>query len=98
MCVVSMVGDYYQQSLPQKYPETYERLLIGVGVTTYPTGPSRDEFNELRREVLEMKELLKRAKAYDEKNGEPDCEMEEKVALLKKFAELVGVELDEIFK
>lgn len=44
-----------------------------------------------------MKELLKRAKKYDEDNGEPNCEMADKVAVLKRVAELVGVSLDEIF-
>lgn len=57
---------------------------------------TREEFDALKRDVLEMKELLKRAKKYDEDNGEPDCEMEEKVALVRKVCELVGVNIDDI--
>lgn len=45
-----------------------------------------------------MKQLLIKAKIYDEKNNEPNCEMEEKIILLKKVAELVGVNLEEVFK
>jgi hypothetical protein len=43
-----------------------------------------------------MKALLKRAKEYDERNGEPECEMDEKMAVLRKLAEMVGVNLDDV--
>lgn len=45
-----------------------------------------------------MKELLKKAIEYDKKNNEPHCEVEEKIATLKKIAEMVGVSLEDIFK
>ena len=45
-----------------------------------------------------MKDLLKAAKIYDEKNGEPNCEMESKIAKLKEIAQLMGVDLSEVFK
>lgn len=35
--------------------------------------------------------IYKEAKEYDEKNGEPDCELEEKKDLLRKLAEKLGV-------
>jgi len=57
---------------------------------------SREEFDRLKRDVEEMKALLKRAKEYDERNGEPDCEIDEKMATLRKVAELVGVNLDDV--
>ena len=44
-----------------------------------------------------MKKLLIRAAEYDKRNNEPNCEMEDKVALLKKVAEMVGVDLKEVF-
>lgn len=68
------------------------------GVTTPFVGVSRQEFDELKRDVLEMKALLKRAKEYDERNGEPGCEMEAKMALLRKVAAAVGIDLDDILK
>jgi hypothetical protein len=43
-----------------------------------------------------MKALLRRAKEYDVANNEPDCEIEEKMALLKRIAELVGVDLSDV--
>lgn len=89
MCVVSMVGDHYNDKWRDKnwnWPSTLTQNPI-----------SREEFDALRKEVLEMKQLLLRAVEYDKRNNEPSCEMEEKVALLKRVAELVGVDLEEIF-
>lgn len=91
MCVVSMIGDYYGERFPQQYPFVVPPNQINESAIT------RAEFEALRKDVLEMKDLLKRAKIYDEEHGEPDCEMEQKVELLKKVAELVGVDLEEIF-
>lgn len=99
MCVVSMVGDHYRDKWQREWPN-----LPG----TQPVGPSplpaglrhpevtRAEFDALKRDVLEMKALLKRAKIYDEENGEPDCEIDEKMALLRRMADFVGVDLDEV--
>lgn len=93
MCTMSMIGDYYSEkwrTLPyQTIPNT---------TPIFGTQPaiSREEFEQLKREVADMKELLKRAKAYDEKNGEPDCEMDEKMAVLRKVAEMVGVDLSDV--
>ena len=58
---------------------------------------NHEELIALRKEVQEMKELLIKAKLYDEATNQPHCEQEEKVALLKKIAELVGVDLSEVF-
>ena len=38
---------------------------------------TRAEFEDLKRQVQEMKALLIRAKEYDARNGEPDCEMDD---------------------
>ena len=85
MCVVSMVGDVYNQQFKK-----YEPFLDLPGSVT------RKEFDELKREVETLKKLLIKAKEYDEKTNQPECEQEEKVALLKKVAEMVGVDLKDV--
>ncbi len=95
MCVVSMVGDHYREKWQQDYlyPVTIQQP------SQWPVifqGVPQDDFDKLKAEVEEMKKLLIRAKEYDEKNGEPACEIEEKVALLRKVAQLVGVSLDDV--
>lgn len=94
MCVVSMVGDHYGDQWRPRYP-TYPAY---PNTPTFPEpGSTQQEFDELKRQVEEMKELLKRAKRYDEEHGEPDCEIDEKMEFLRGVAALVGVDLDEVF-
>lgn len=100
MCVVSMIGDHYNDKWnPLNNPLNNPPNDPFGGWKYNPNaGVSKEEFLQLKKEVLEMKELLKKAVEYDRKNNEPNCEMEDKIALLKKVAELVGVDLSEIFK
>jgi len=89
MCVVSMVGDHFSEKWQQpNYTQTF---------TNWPS-VSRAEFDALKKEVEEMKQLLIKAKIYDERNNEPNCEMEEKIAKLREIAKLVGIDLDEVLK
>ena len=107
MCVVSMVGEFYgDQWKPRPwFPHIPEPTFTPVPTTTGGSTPivigpniSRQEFDDLKRQVMEMKELLKRAKAYDERNNEPDCEIDEKMDLLRRVARMVGVDLDDVIK
>jgi hypothetical protein len=100
MCVVSMIGDHYRDKFtnPQQWPGVQPYTQPDQPFKTFLTPPaiSREEFESLKMEVAEMRELLRRAKMYDEANGEPACEIEEKVAVLRRVAELVGVSLDDL--
>ncbi len=87
MCTVSMIGDHFNNKW--QHP-TYQQIFTNI------PDVSRAEFEALKKEVEEMKVLLKRAKEYDEKNNEPNCEIEEKMALLRKFADVVGIDLDDV--
>lgn len=95
MCIVSAVGDYWRDGLPQKpyYPSIEDYLKQPL----MPPQISRAEFDALKKDVEELKKLLVAAKKYDEAVGEPDCELEDKVALIKRLAKLVGVSMNEIF-
>jgi hypothetical protein len=87
-----MVADHYREKWPQDYPWTVTPHTIP------PSAPTQAEFDRLKAEVDNLKKLLERAKEYDKKNNEPDCEIEDKVKFLKKVAESVGVDLEEVFK
>lgn len=91
MCVVSMVGDHYGRKFDQ-IDQAWFKGELKRG------GPTWDEFQSLKKEVEEMKILLKKAVEYDRKNNEPACQNEEKIEFLKKVAELVGVDISEVFK
>jgi hypothetical protein len=103
MCAVSAVGDYWGRTLPQRdyYPPIAPLIYPPGGGTggAADTTPAvtRHELDALRRDIEELKKLLVSAKKFDEATNQPDCEMEEKVALIKKLAKLAGVDLSEVF-
>lgn len=93
MCMVSAVGDHFRdrwiQPQPNFWPASPDTFTIQMPIT-------RAEFDALKAEVDEMKSLLRAAKRIDELTGQPDCEMEDKLAVLRKVAEMVGVDLDDV--
>jgi hypothetical protein len=99
MCVVSMIMDDY-------WKRNKDDSQRHIQPTIYPYSPSpsslpiptisREEFDELKRDIKELKKLILAAKKYDEATGQPDCEQAEKMALLRKLAELVGVDLSDL--
>lgn len=102
MCAVSAMGDHYRDKFtdptwPIQWPNTLPGTPIDTKLPIFKPNVTRDEFEELKRTVEEMKAILLKAKEYDERSNQPHCEQEEKVALLKKIAELVGVDLTEVF-
>lgn len=98
MCVVSAIGDDWSRRIPG-WPGV-------IPLPTYVTATEFElwkathtaEFNKLKEEFEALKELLKAAKIYDEATDQPNCEMDEKVAIIKKVADLLGVDVSEIFK
>lgn len=103
MCTVSNIGDGYKDNFAPRWPNVPIWPTPPVGVT-YPAQPyfvpavSKEEFDALKKEVEELKQLLKAAKKFDEETGQPDCHMDDKVDFIKKLAEYVGVDLEDIFK
>jgi len=96
MCVVSNVGDYWRDSLPQK--PYYPAIQPFINIPNNPVPEiSRKEFDALKKDVKELKKLLIAAKKYDEAVGEPNCELEKKIAIIKKLAGLVGISVDQVF-
>lgn len=88
-----MVMDDWNTRLPKIYPWAVPPQTETI---TIKTGPDQAEFDALKKEVEELKKVLKAAKIYDAATGQPDCEEEEKIALLKQIAELVGVDIKEV--
>lgn len=103
MCVVSMVGDHYRDKWCPSGPiatPVYPQEDFGYIINRLSNNQTvtRDEFNKLANDVAEMKRLLERAVKYDKDTKQEHCEDPEKVALLKKVAQLVGVDIDEVFR
>lgn len=103
MCVYSMISDHYWEkwvprhprpwTLPDfpGYPRTPEPPQPYIHPATSPVSP--EEFKKLAEEVEELRKLLERARKYDERTGQPECELDEKRKALKKLAEELGVDI-----
>lgn len=92
MCVVSFVGGHFEDKWKPLKPYTTFTTSNFISEVT------KEEFEALKKEVLEMKELLRKAKIYDEVNNEPNCELESKMEFLRGVAKLVGIDLDDVLK
>ena len=90
MCAVSMISDDWLRRAPN---------LPGWDPFNNALKPqvTRDEFEALKKEIVELRELLSQAKKQDEEEGNPDCEMEDKIEILKRLGKAVGIDLEEIF-
>lgn len=80
MCVVSMIYDHYYD----KFREWNDRLTP----PTYLLAPMPTQ-----AEIDEFRKLLDRAREYDRKHNQPDCELEEKKQKLLKLAKDLGIDI-----
>lgn len=83
MCSVSMVMDHHQAIWTQRLDQT---RLTQLDQQQMP--------NITRQEIAEFKKLLERAREYDKRNNQPDCELEEKKNKVRELAEQLGVKID----
>lgn len=89
MCVVSMVMDHYwekwapQTPAPMPPAPYYPPIAPFVIPANIPTQEEIDEFRA----------LLARAREYDRKHNEPDCDNEPKKKALKDLAKTMGIDI-----
>ena len=89
MCVQSMIMDHYHDKWRQYFPPSvplFPYTIPGIPVQPLVPAITPDEVAEFRR-------LLERAKEYDKKNNEPDCELKEKRDRVLKLAKELGVSI-----
>ncbi len=55
---------------------------------------TRKEFEELKERLQALVDLLSKAQEYDTRSGQPDCEHDDKVQLLLKLADALGVDME----
>jgi hypothetical protein len=104
MCVVSAVGDNWRDTFPKKYPNWEDVINHIPQFVPNPTSVVKDadleqikaDIASIRSDMIELKKLLKAAIEYDEKTGQRHCETEDKIALIKRVADAVGVDLSDL--
>lgn len=101
MCVVSAVGDYWKRDFEKKYPDVFETITTwpivnGAQQIDISGLATKDDIEQIRKELTALKDLLKAAIKFDEEADQPHCENEDKIALIKKVADMVGVDLKDL--
>lgn len=100
MCVVSMVMDHYREKWTPLVPPTYPYptnpaapSFPTVPWTPWPAPPAAVPYAPppTPAEIDEFRKLLERARAYDKRNREPDCENADKIRQVKELADKLGV-------
>ncbi len=94
--MVSNIGGNWQGTFPDSYPTIQPYVAQPQPIPVPVPGVSREEFDRLKREVEELVKLLAAAKEFDAATGQPDCEVDEKVAMIRKIADFVGVDLGDV--
>lgn len=89
MCVYSMVSDHFID----KWRDRINESPFAPYQPAPATFPINLEPRITDEEIREFRKLLERAREYDRKNNEPECELEEKKETLKELAKQLGVEI-----
>lgn len=100
MCYVSYVGDDYRDNFPKRWPHIVPQVPPWTEDPwkTVPVVPvTQEDLQKLKEEIEALKNMLKAAKIYDEKTGQKDCEMENKIEFIRQIADMVGVSMDDVF-
>jgi hypothetical protein len=90
MCVVSMIMDHYDDKWNKKIQEP-QTIKPDFPNTPYKF-PQQPYITP--EEIEEFRTLLERAREYDKRNNEPDCEMESKRQRILDLAKELGVEIN----
>lgn len=110
MCIVSNIGDGFYNDWKRRYPywpEVYpKKERVDITEIMKTLSPNKDKrVDELEKEIKDIKtqlelliKLLGIGKEYDEATGQKDCEVEEKVKLIKQLCELFNVDMKDVFE
>lgn len=96
MCVVSNVIDRYYDywrvpSLPPPPPPPPPYKWPWEDRVDVGSWPPRTEPRITEKDIKEFKELLEKARKWDEEHNEPDCESDDKINALLDLADELGV-------
>lgn len=102
MCVVSMVADDFTRRTGDAYPWAIpiDAPPLPAPATVFFIDPNRyatkEQLDELRKELKALRELIEAAQKYDTATGQPDCEQESKFKLIRALADALGVDMGKV--
>lgn len=97
MCTVSMIMDHYRDKWSPYCPSiTAPSIPNWIGTGYAPADPIHSPPPLPRitdAEISEFRRLLERAREYDKRNNEPNCEMASKKKAIKDLAAELGMDV-----
>jgi hypothetical protein len=90
MCQMSVIADQWTQGFQQS--PLYQPNSVRPQGLLAPN-VSAEDFAALKKEVTELRELLKAAGRFDAATGQPHCEKPDKLKLILWLAEELGVDM-----
>lgn len=97
MCIVSAIGDEWRGRFPERWPNIPVPETGSDTPFTIEPYVTRREFDKLKAELEMLREILVDAIEFDKATGQPDCETDEKVELIRTLAKALGVDMSEVF-
>lgn len=103
MCISSFIGNDYTKNHPYKWPSDNSTFPVPTDPFKYwpPKGlkpdPNEAEIERLKKELEDLKILLKKANEFDAAHNEPHCEVEEKIETIKNHGDHFGIDFSEVF-
>jgi hypothetical protein len=95
MCVVSFVSDrFVERQWPEYWPSNAQPPIL----PDILEGLNNAEIQRLKSEIVKLKQELEEARKQDIKDGNPDCHVEDKVAIIKGLAKALDVDLGNVFE
>ena len=105
MCAVSMVMDHYRDRWYPRVPEPFYPYVHPDPVKPVDWAEFAEKLKQFQRqvkpsepaitdeEIREFRKLLERAREYDKRMNQPDCEMDDKRNVIKRIAAILGVDV-----
>lgn len=90
MCVVSLITDHYHDKWQEKLISK-PQLPYKPTIPPFQFPPINIEPQITDEEIREFRTLLERAREYDKRNNEPECELESKKQRVRELAEELGI-------
>ena len=97
MCVYSAILDHGIDKWTKPFFEQQPNIWPADPKTPAPPNPYLSPTpakTPTPEEIQDFIRLLEAAKQYDQKHGEPECELEEKKETLRRLAKQLGVEIE----
>lgn len=94
MCAVSMIMDHYREKWQPVVPQVPMPYPVPVPFPQFPPQQQVVIAPQISQaEIDEFRKLLERAREYDKRHNEPDCELEEKRTVLLAIAKALGIDI-----